>query len=146
MGGMPSQMPPQGGNPALSQLAKKPSTPESGAPLLQMIMSMLAGAGLKEFSSSLTGLMKTLGGGGQTHHKASGMPPGQQPSRPGMPPAGPQTPQGAPGGAPPMVSGAPGGAGPQTGAKPGGADPQMLMKLLQMLMGGGQPPQQQQMQ
>ena len=140
-GGMPPQMPPQGGNPALAQLAKKPSSPDSGAPLLQMIMTLLAGAGLKDFSSSLSGLMRTIGGGDKTHHKASGMPPGQQPSRPGMPPAGPQMPQGAPQGAPPMVSGAPGGAQPPSSA--GGADPQMLMKLLQMLMGGGQLPQQQ---
>ena len=153
-GGMPPQMPPggpQGGSGALSQLAKKPSTPESGAPLLQMIMSMLAGAGLKDATGSLTSLMKVLSPGGGAHHKASGAPPGQQPSKPGMPPVGPQAPQGAPPGAPPMVSGAQGGPKPPGGPAAGGPDPGMLMKLLAMLMGGqgqggqageGGPPQQ----
>lgn len=140
MGGMPPQ---GGGQGALGQLAKKPSSPDSGAPLLQMIMTFLAGSGLKDVSSSLTSLMKAMGGGAdKTHHKQPGAPPGMQPSKPGMPPTGPQ------GGATPppgLVAGQ--GGPPPGGAPPGGAggqDPAMLMKLLQMLMGGGQggPPQQ----
>ena len=139
---MPPQMPPGGGGmppggpqAALGALGKKPSTPDSGAPLLQMIMTLLAGAGMKDFTGSITSLMKTLKGGDQTHHKASGAPPGMQPSRPGMPPAGPQA-----GGAPPSVAGQPpmpqgGPQGPGAGGM-GAMNPQMLLKLIQMLMGG----------
>lgn len=130
-GGMPPQ-PPQGGPAALGQLAKKPSTPDSGAPLLQMIMAMLAGAGFGEVTKSLSSLMK-LGqpskATGMQHAKQPGSPPGMQPSKPGqspMPPTGPQPPQGGPQGAP---------ANPAQGLD--------IQKLLAMLLGGGQqqPPQ-----
>jgi len=138
MGGQPPQMPPGGGGSPLGQLGQKKSTPDSGAPLLQMIMTLLAGAGLKDFTGSITSLMKA--GGGGAHHKASGAPPGQQPSK-GAPPGGPMPPPNVAGGAPP-----PGPQGP--GQPPGGAGgipPELLQKLMAMLMGGQgaqQPPPQ----
>lgn len=136
-GGQPPTPPPMGAgpSPALQTLAKKPSTPDSGAPLLQMIMTLLAGAGMKDFTSSLTSLLKAGQGGskatGMQHAKQPGQPPGMQPSKPGQPPAPPP-------GAPPA-------GGPAMGGKPGGAGipPQLLQQLLAMLMGGGQQPPQQ---
>lgn len=142
MGGMPGQspqMPPQGGGSPLGQLGQKKSSPDSGAPLLQMIMTLLAGAGLKDFTGSLTSLMKA-GQPGGAHHKASGAPPGQQPSKgapPQMPPGGPQP--------PPNVSGPPGAPPGPAGPAGGSIPPEILQKLMAMLMGGQgaqQPPPQ----
>lgn len=98
--------------------------------------TFMAGVGLRDFSSHLEKLMKTMGGG--TQH------PGQQQ------PGGPQGAAGAPGqGQPPPMpmpvppqpgGGAPPPPGAMPGQQPGQPNLQMLMQLLrarQAAMGGG---------
>ena len=107
--GMPGQPPPPGAQSA-GQLAQKPGG--STGSLLQMILTFLAGAGLKE---TMTSLQKIVG----KSHKAMD-PNAKSPGGGGAPPPG-QPPQ---------------------GGLPPGMTPQMLQQIMALLMSkGGQGPQ-----